>query len=303
MSKLGKTVLTVFALLCGTASGKDLSREPVKVIAPASNFLGKVSPVISRLQNVKFFEAGALIGIYGENPNAKTEATKPVVMFFDDGGEVMAVGQVVELATRRNFASVAIQQFAKKSELTDAAKASEDEADRNVKALSTALEKDIAEQNKRMQERNSVPALKAGEVIEGGLTVIKVGNGERKMVAFIDLGCEACVKAARDLISYIEGTGKKEWTIGFALMSNPKDSSVYNTTAAILDSEKRLQALKAVLDGKKIKPAGPAGRAVADDIFKRVSPLGIKTYPYFVISADGNLRDVTGYSNIGALIK
>lgn len=295
------------ALALGTpAIAADERYAPLELAKPSSKFLATVSPIVTRLKNVRYIDAGPnLIGVIGESPFATTEAEKVVLMFFDESGEYLIAGQITEWRKGRNLTAIALQQFAAGNPIAEEA-ARTQKSEREVEArLKAAMEKDIASHRAKLQERNAEAAQKVESIIAAGVPSVDIGRGPKRIVAFVDLTCQHCMKAIGDLVAFAEGAGGSTHTVRLVLTANPKDGANSNATAMIYGSSNPLAMLKATMGGpqKFVPQTVQAGTAKLQQVQAAMQKLQLKILPYFVITAGGKTRTQTGYNTLQDLTK
>lgn len=282
------------------------NKGAVTEIRPDNAFMAFVSPFTSRLKEVRYYEAGPnLIGVYGKNPLAKSDDTATVLFFFDKSGEYMLVGNVVDWKKQRNLAEVAIRQFEPNSSLAKEAEEAQKLQDTTVEKYKVALETDIAAQRAAMQKMNEKAGQKVDLMLKEGIPAIQIGQGPKRIVAFVDLTCKHCMAAIKDLLVFGEGPGKSTHTIRLVLTANPKDALNTNTTAMIYGSPNQLAQLKATIETNQ-RYNGPlvkAGTPALTRVQSSVHALEIRTFPYFVIGSGSNAKKQTGYGSLQDLIK
>lgn len=302
-----KYLTVALALALGVpAFAADERNAPLELAKPSSKFLATVSPIVSRLKNVRYIDAGPnLIGVIGESPFATSEADKIVLMYFDESGEYLIAGQVTEWRKGRNLTAVALQQFAPGNPLAEEA-ARAQKAEKEVEAkLKEATQKDLAAHRAKMQERNSEAGKRVESIIAAGVPSVDIGRGPKRIVAFVDLTCQHCMSAMRDLIAFAEGAGGSSHTVRLVLTSNPKDGANNNATAMIYGSSNPLAMLKATLAGpqKSVPKTVQAGTARLQQAQAAMQKLQLKILPYFVITGGGQTRTQTGYNALQDLTK
>lgn len=292
--------------LSASAFATDERNAPLELAQPSAKFLATVSPIVARLKNVRYIDAGPnLIGVIGESPFATTEAEKTILMFFDESGEYLIAGQVTEWRKGRNVTAVALRQFAAGSPLAEeAGRVQKSEVEIEAK-LKEAMLKDMATQRANLQQRNADAAKVVEGIIANGLPSVDIGRGPKRIVAFVDLTCRHCMSAIRDLVTFAEGAGNASHTVRLVLTANPKDGANANATAMIYGSSNPLSMLKATLGGQqKASPqAVQAGTAKLQQVQAAMQKLQLKVLPYFVMTTAGKTRMQTGYNSLQDLTK
>lgn len=276
---------------------------PVKEISPEPGFVNTIRPFVSRLENVRFFEAGpSLIGIAATNPAAKGNAPKGVVMFFDKSGQTLIAGQVLDWQRARNYTALASQQFLSATDLgklgTEALKEQKENINRTVDALKQEQTSRVSAGNRYAESQVRTEAL-------AQLPFIEAGSGKRLLYAVVDLGCPHCKRAILELTQHLQGAGAGKGRIRWILTANPKDATNSNLSAMVLAASDRLNALQQAAQGQmKVDFAKVRqGTAKLDAIQIFVAGNQIKTLPFFVfVEADG-LRFQTGYSSVEGMLK
>lgn len=302
-----RRLLLILAMTAGYSwAGADESRAPVEVIRPDTSFLATVSPIVSRLDNIHYFEAGPnLIGVSGENPLAKTKEGRTVLMYFDKSGEFMVIGSVMEWKKQRNVSAIAVRQFSPDSDLAKAAELAQKEEKQVTAKYKAALEKDIAVQRSRLQKTNETAKQKVDGLIKEGVPGVVFGSGPIVITAFVDLNCGHCKRAMTDLIGFAEGSGRTTHTVKMVVTANPKDGQNSNVTAMIYGSATPQAQLKKSMQGAPEFNAAmiKAGTADLTRVQGVIHALEIRTLPFFVITSKGISRKQTGYGTLQDLIK
>lgn len=296
-----KSVIAFFAVM---ATGLSLAAD-IKPASPSSQFMATVSPIVSRLQNVRYFKVGDnIIGVSAVNPLASTAAGRDVIMFFDASGQYLIAGQVLDWKENTNITAAAVKKYAPGTALAASGQAAQKEMDENTKRYKEALDKDVAEQRANMQKMNPEKA-KVLRVVESGLPLIKYGAGEQRLIIFSDLSCQACMKATKELMAFAEGEGRSTWTVGIVLTANPKNSESVTNTSMIYGSKNQEAALKAFLKGNLVKDMGlvARGEPYLDAAQSATKELSLKTLPYFIINDKKGFRTMTGYNSLNGLVK